>query len=335
MKKRSAAILLLILLTLSALLIIDSHAVSAAVTDALKMCAFRIIPSLFAVSVLSTALSKSGAVSVLLKDFSINPTVLTAFILGNTGGYPIGCKLLKEGLDDGIITKEQTESASTFCFGPGPAFAAGVIGAGVFGDIRYGLLALLAVILSNLTVFIFNIAKGNCRKSREMTVNAEFSSKLMTDSVNSSAYAMLGICAMIVFFSALKAVLYSIFPKLSDIKLLSPILEITSVSALSVKDGINIPVAAMLMGFGGICVLMQTVSITDGAFSLKKFFISRLYAVPLAGFYGFIISVISSKLGMSAEAATKIRLSQSPSLIPIICVFIMVLITVLYRGKTN
>ena len=96
-------LILLIISALGIMLIIWQREVSDAIIDAVKNCVYRIIPSLFAMSVVSTAISKSGVVSDMFRNFRVDGNIVTAFIFGNIGGYPIGAKLLAEMVDDGRI----------------------------------------------------------------------------------------------------------------------------------------------------------------------------------------------------------------------------------------
>ena len=62
------------------------------VIAAIKSCAYTIVPSLFVMCVLSTIITKSGAIERLAAVFKIDGRYFSAFILGNIGGYPIGAK---------------------------------------------------------------------------------------------------------------------------------------------------------------------------------------------------------------------------------------------------
>ncbi len=319
------------LTALGAALIIYGEEVSSAMTEALQNCFSRIIPSLFAMSVVSSAISKSGFISRFCKK--TNPEILSAFIFGNIGGYPIGAKLLKEAVDSNRLPQSEASRAMSFCFGCGPAFAAGIAGAAVFKDIRFGLAALAACILTNLTFFIVYSLKSRDKTEFKPTERRGFSSKLMIESVSSAASAMISVCSMILFFSAIKAVIEAVFPQIKSLKYFSAVLEISNLASLSDCKGVSIAIVAALLGFGGLCVHAQIIGIIDGAFSVKQFYLSRLAAIPLTAFYAFVIEKILFALGIVCETATKIRLSRSPSLIPIICVFAMVFITLLESAK--
>lgn len=331
--RRADRLVFAVLLAIGVMMIVFGSRVSAAVAEAVDSCLYRIIPSLFGMTVISTAISKSGLLSAFVSKFGINAEVFTAFVFGNIGGYPIGAKLLKEAVTDGLISKEAAEKAMTFCFGSGPAFAAGVAGSAIFGDYRFGLAALFACIASNLTLYaIFIVREGKVTPLGKAAPNG-FSTALMMHSVDSALHAMAGICSMILFFSALRGVLESIFPSLTKAPLFAPLLEISNISVLNGCKVVSLVTVALLLAFGGVCVNMQLFSIINGAFTLKRFYLSRLISFPLTAAYAYLTSLLMPKLGIVIETATKIRLSRSRSLIPIICVAAMVLITMLERSK--
>lgn len=319
-----------VLILIGAMLILRQKEVSAAVVEALKSCAYRIIPSLFAMTVVSGAISKSGVLSVVTRHTRLSPDVAAALVFGNIGGYPIGAKLLSDAVDAKRLTPLQAGRALCFCYNCGPAFAVGVAGAALFGNASFGLAAFLSCVMSNLTLFAIFLIFNKDNAPAEMPQIRGFSSSLMTESVRDATSAMMTVCPMIVFFSALKAVLEASFPALADIGLLPPVLEISNISACK---GVSLVAAAAFLGFGGICVHMQVIAIIGGRFSVKQFYFTRLIQLPLCALYAFIFGKIFERLGIVCEAATKIRLSQSSSLIPIICVAAMVFITV-RDGKT-
>ncbi len=323
MKKIPAVLPLCALFGAIILMIIYRASVSEAVTEAIKSCVFGIIPSLFGVTVLSTAISESGTVGSLIRPKRATSDVLTAFILGNFGGYPVGAKLLSDSVRAGRLSPAEAERAMPFCYCSGAAFSSGIIG-GLYGSTLSGLTAFLGGVMANLTLFLVSLRgfKGSISEAQKPR---GFSSALMCESVRSAAGSMFNVSAMIVFFAAIKAVLFAVAPNLKELTMLSPILEITSVTALK---GLLLPVCGMLLSFGGFCVLMQIVSIVGGAFSLRRFFISRLLAIPLSGLFTLFLARLGRYLGLLSDVSTKIRLSRSPSLIPIICVLAMVLITV-------
>ena len=129
------------------------------VIAAIKSCAYTIVPSLFVMCVLSTIITKSGAIERLAAVFKIDGRYFSAFILGNISGYPIGAKVLSSLVEDNRITKADAERAICFCFASGPAFCLGVVGGTVFKSKLLGVMLFLSIFLSNLTLYIFFAVK--------------------------------------------------------------------------------------------------------------------------------------------------------------------------------
>ena len=111
-------VIICVFMALSVIYIDD---VKSAVIRSIKSCVFTIVPSLFVMCVLSSAVMNSRAINKVLSIFKINPSVLAAFILGNIGGYPIGAKILKDMVDKKELTAQEAEKAICFCYASGPA----------------------------------------------------------------------------------------------------------------------------------------------------------------------------------------------------------------------
>ena len=87
------------------------------------------------------------------------------FLLGLTGGYPIGAKSAAALYASGQCSKRQCIQLLTFCNNSGPAFLVGAVGAGIFGDTRAGLLlyfthVLAAIAAGMLSRLFFKPEKG-------------------------------------------------------------------------------------------------------------------------------------------------------------------------------
>ena len=331
-RKVSDLIFLFAAVSLGVMLILFRDAVSVAVIGALKSCVYTIIPSLFAMTVVSGAVAQSGVFKRLPKPKGLNSDVLSAFVFGNIGGYPIGAKLLSEAVDKGRLSPEEASKALSFCFGSGPAFAAGVVGAAVFGDVRYGICAMMSSVTANFVMFLVYALKNRARGGEKSIGRGGFSTKLMTDSVSSATGAMMTVCSMILFFSAVRAVLEELFPSLKNAYIAS-VLEISNLAALSGCKGVSLVTISVILAFGGICVHTQIISLLGGRFSVKYFYLTRPIQLALTTVFAKISEIMLTRFG-AISAATKIRLSRSPSLIPIVCVCAMVFITLKEKRET-
>ena len=110
---------------------------------------------------------------------------------------------------------------------------------------------------------------------------------------------MFSICAIIVFFSTIICILDKsgalifISQKLSDLTgmkysdanaAVRAVIEISNISSLSRGDRSLIPLAASLLSFGGICVLMQVRVFLNEQLSTKHFYFFRIFSIFISYF---------------------------------------------------
>lgn len=324
-------VIICVFMALSVIYIDD---VKTAVIRSVKSCVFTIVPSLFVMCVLSSAVMNSRAINKVLSIFKITPSVLAAFILGNIGGYPIGTKILKDMVDKKELTAQEAEKAICFCYASGPAFCLGIISASVFKSRILGLASVGAVFLANLCLLLF-FAGSFSRRSGQANTSARSFTDNITSSVVSSSYAMLSVCSAIVFFSAIIAIINAIIPATSDMHMLNSILEISNASSLKCTGIIDFVIVTVLLAFGGVCVHMQIKSLAGTAFSFKSFYLVMPIRLAItAAFAGTFYYLIQRYLPASSTE-TNIVISQSGSVVPLICVIGMSTISFTYRYQKN
>lgn len=280
--------LLTVLAALGLLLWMPAQAAEGA-RQGLALCAQVLIPSLLPFLILSslcTALGLpallAGTCAPLLTRLGLPPVCAAPLLLGLTGGYPVGAAALAELVRAGTLTDEAASRALPWCNNTGPGFIVGVAGAAVFGSVRAGLALYLCHVLAALALALASAKR--CGGGAAM-LPAPPSSSLaaaLPDSVRSAATAMLGICAYVVFFSVLTALLRAagVFSALSAAlalrfgtemrfasALLSGLLELSSgvgaMRGLPPTPG-NAALCAFLLGFGGLSVHAQTLYAVSG-----------------------------------------------------------------------
>ncbi len=270
-------------------LIIFPERTSKSAFDALNLCGKVIIPSLFPFLVLSSYVIKSSLAC------GFNKPHINAFVLGATGGYPVGASVVCEMYSTGQCSKAQAEAMLAFCNNCGPAFIFGAVGGTIFKSIKISIaLYLIHIICAIITGLIFNRVKSNKKVKTPLPEIGAF-----PNAVKSGAVSAINICAFVIFFSVLCEVLnaFNILPtlctlfggfKLFDAFIIG-ILELTSgicrISAT--KSGFIL--CATLLGFGGFSVHAQALSfICKANLSPKKYFFGKtIHAV-----FSFIIALI-------------------------------------------
>ncbi len=345
------AVISVLLTAYSVLLITNADSVSSGIISAVNRCLNVIIPSLFALMAMSDMILKSGAYIYIAKPFyfvtkyllAIPNSLFFVFLLGNTAGYPIGIALLSSLVKKGEISKKTAEIMSCYCYGGGPAFLISAVGLAVFGSKKIGLIMFLTVFVSNMIIAsvlnrIFRI-KEECQN-----VKFTFNPQMFVSSVEKVSASLVKMCTMIIFFSTLTSILNALgiwnflreVIKLSDnsITLLKSILEISCISQIDGCPYNLIPLITAVCGFGGVCVILQTVALCEHSFSLKPFLISRplsfavQYFVCKAVIWKFIpdyiaVSTINNKIIVDFN-----------NFIPSICLIMMIFI-LLFRKRLD
>lgn len=257
--------------------------------------------------------------------FNIRGEGSFGFIMGLISGYPVGAKIACDFRENNICSKEECERLLSFTNNSGPLFILGTVGISMFGNSTIGLLLLLTHILACVSVgIIFRFWKfnshsadyvGNKNSSFNKYKNVTFSNLggVLGTSITNSISTVLMIGGFVVIFSSIISILNASGILSNLIVILTPIfnflhidssfiygiltgfLEITngisSISGVHVKNiSINIVLTAFLLGFGGLSVLLQVLSITSKTdLSIKPYIYGKLLHGGLAAFYTFVV----------------------------------------------
>ncbi|MEG0765211.1 MAG: nucleoside recognition domain-containing protein [Pseudoflavonifractor sp.] len=270
-----------------------------AARDGLALCYNVIIPSLFPFFVLSSLVVELGLASYLGRAlegvmrplFNVSGACASAFALGFIGGYPVGAKTAISLYQNGMCTKTEAERLLAFCNNSGPAFILGVVGAGVFGSGKIGLLLYLTHAAASLCVgLLFRFYKAGSRRESSKGLPPQFCaprfSSAFTGSVTGAFASILNICAFVVFFTVVIRMLFAsgLLPALARglgtllaplgftevwaERLMTGILELSSgVWALSAGGSLTgrLSMAAFMLGWAGISVHCQVLSFLGGS----------------------------------------------------------------------
>ncbi len=283
-KARGTAMGLLATFVLMALLLIFSDRVAIAVSDGLSMCGRTLIPALFPFLVLNGISMRMGFPEFIGKTLGkplgrllhIHPNGVSAVIVGLLCGFPTGaaaaCRIYKEGLCD----RESFEKTVLLSSVAAPGYVIIGVGSLLLGDLRLGLLLWLIQVTATFTVgAIFG------RRYRDFTVSytkpyntSPSFLRSLSESLKDAVTAMLGICASVIFFSVWGNLL-SLLPLPPGITCLAVcFLELSSGVACSASS-LSVPYAfiaiAGALGWSGLSVHAQIVSVTDGFLSVRRF----------------------------------------------------------------
>lgn len=241
-----------------------------------------------------------------------------AFIMGIISGYPVGAKIVNKFYEDNTFTKSEAERILAFSNNSSPLFIIGTVGISLFGYTPIGILLFITHILSCLTVGLifgffskYKYAK-NSRYADTSSYSASYSisnlGTILSTSITNAISTILLIGGFIVIFSIIISILNNI-NFISNIShflstfgineaytkgIIAGILEVTNgISTISsINDKIfstKIIICAFLLGFAGMCIFMQILSIVaKNNLSMKPYIIGKLMQGFFAALYTFI-----------------------------------------------
>lgn len=298
------------LLVCMAVLLWQNETASAAVRQGLMLCARSVIPSLFPFFVVVSFAVGCGFFAV-LRRMGL-PMGAAVFLVGVVGGYPVGARTVGELYRTGGLSKARAETLLTFCNNAGPSFIFSIAGVGVFGSQKIGLALYGLHILSALAAggllgalhFTKNASKptgfdmkhgSNDMKSArcdmktagdrtKLAGNGTKLPALFVSCVGSAAAAMVNICAFVIFFLVVMALVRQAWPAAPPLAL--GLLELTGgVTSLEASPA-GFCMAAALLGWGGVSVHCQTAAVLENTgISLWRYLLAKaLQAVVSALF---------------------------------------------------
>ena len=190
-------------------------AAAGAVRDGLAMCAQVIVPSLLPFFTATYLLNELGvsrltanALAPLGARLGISGHGVSAFIIGVTGGYPLGAAYIARLRAQRLIDCTEASRLLIFCNNSGPAFIIGAAGIGVFSSAAAGFFLYAVHITAALIFGLIICSRTPCDVCYDDDIFSPVSfSEAFTASVKRSADSMLGVCAFILAFSALGGVL--------------------------------------------------------------------------------------------------------------------------------
>jgi len=282
------------------MIIFRDEAGTAGAAHGVRLCAQQLIPALFPFMVVCMFIGACGADEIIGRAvepaagllFRIPRRASSSVLLSFIGGYPVGAHTVNALYKSGEITARQANDMLCFCVNAGPAFIVGAVGQRMLGSASAGFLLLAAHLSASLIIgaAVTRIRRDGWQSVRNTTSpprkTAPFTEALV-ESVSAAAGEMIKICAWVVLFCSLSG----IFSSLTQNKILLTgghmLLEVTT-GCLYVKD-MALPVMALVLGFGGLCVHGQIFAAVSFPLSGMKFFIFRLIHALLSGLITLIL----------------------------------------------
>lgn len=250
------------------LLILDSKTALLGATDGLELCIRTVIPSLFPFFVLSILLTGTltGRSLPFLRPVSrlcgVPEGGEALLAVGLLGGYPVGAQCVYKAHHMGQLSRQEAHRLLGFCSNAGPSF---IFGMSAFLFSSPGRVwALWGIhILSALLVGVLLPGKSHGR----LMLGSEEPITL-PQALQQSIKVMGGVCGWIIAFRVVIAVCDRWF-----LWLLPEVMRTVLIGVLELANGcfvlrniesecIRFLLCAAMLAFGGVCVGMQTVSVT-------------------------------------------------------------------------
>lgn len=283
-----------------------------------------IIPSLFPFFVATELLCSTNFINILgnylnrfmRPIFNVPGQGSFALIMGIISGYPTGAKIVCNLRENKLCSRIEAERMIAFTNNSGPLFILSVVGITIFSNSEIGYLLLFTHILSAITIgIIFRFWKKSLDTKTVATlpiksnINSNNLGTILTESIKKSIYTLLNIGGYVVLFSVIISILENIhlfnflgkilsifnISKNYSIPLLTGFFELSNgISKLNFTTVSNISnliiIAAFLLGFGGISVVLQVYSIISKTdISIKPYILAKLLQGIIASIYTFLI----------------------------------------------
>ncbi len=252
------------------LLILDAKTAISGAQEGIMLCIYTVLPALFPFIFLSVLISgsvKHLKISVLKPICSLCrlPRGSESFmLLGFLGGYPVGAQSIAQAYWAGNLSKLDAHRMLGFCSNAGPAFIFGML-SGLFTSAHVTWILWLIHIVSALIVGI--LLPGNSDYQTNVHTAQPIS---VPKALDQSIRVIANICGWVILFRVLIAVCSRWFlwflPKTLQIGLIGLLELVNGSNALLglTNQGSRFVFIACFLSFGGLCVAMQTLSVTKG-----------------------------------------------------------------------
>lgn len=263
-------------------------------TEALTLWFETLVPSMFCVMVLVRVIFAYGALALLAKPFAfflakplnISKQGFVYVIAMMLLGFPAGAAFINEEVKKGCLSKAEGQRLLYACSFATPGFIIMTLGTVVFHDIKIGFMLFIVQIISGLILLFIN---------RKQPIYAKYvynKQKLVFASVLAQAIKDSGIT--LYMMGGYLMLCMSCIPLIIQILPLNLQLPLTLISEFSSGcirlASLSLPFPSlllfisMLLSFGGLCVHMQVICLSDHtAPSYFKYFNYRILQTVISG----------------------------------------------------
>lgn len=292
------------ILMFAGLIILKPLVCSRGAVSGLLICGRVIIPSLFPFTICVLFIMRSGLLMKLgfldkltTKTLGLDSYETGLVIMSLIGGYPVGAKLLNNAVKRGELSSKRAGKMLLFSVNAGPAFIVSAVGSALLNSAKLGYILLVCHILSGFVLILIFKRKGEKRKEVSMKREQISVTDNFVLSVSEAAGSVIGICSFVILFSVLNEYLSFYANNFKGLKNIAILLEVANGVTLTN----NLYVISFLLGFSGICVWCQVLSVSNSVqINYIKFVLSRLiHGILSAAFLRLIFKVFKISVAVS------------------------------------
>lgn len=251
-------------------LILDAKTAISGGMNGISLCLNTVIPSLFPFFLFSILLNNTltGTQLAVLRPFGkllgIPAGAESLMLLGFLGGYPVGAQCITESYKSKGLNRQDAHRMLGFCSNAGPAFIFGM-GSSLFT--RKSVLWLLWGI-HIASALLTGLLLPN--KSRRICTLPQGKHLTISQALNKAVCTIASVCGWVIIFRVLLSFLQN-----WCLWLIGNEEQVFVVGLMELSNGCyrlfdiaseggRFVMCAGILGFGGLCVAMQTVSVTNG-----------------------------------------------------------------------
>lgn len=276
-------------------LILDAKTAIKGTGEGLALCLQTVIPSLFPFFVFTNLLTTTvtghriPALGWLGRLCGIPSGAESLLMIGFLGGYPVGAQCISQAYRSGQLSKEDAHRLLGFCSNAGPSFIFGILGSMFTLHLSVWLIWLIHIASSLITGILIP------GKDKQNSCNVTKQNPSLPIALKNSVAALAVVCGWILLFKTILSFFTRWFLWLlpnSVQVILTGVLELTNGCFLSADisyEAVRFVICSAFLSFGGICVAMQTISVTGSLGTgwyfpgkILQSFLSILLAIPTA-----------------------------------------------------
>lgn len=250
------------------ILILDAKTALQGALDGVGLCLQALIPSLFPFFILSMLLTSSlmgqripflapiGRLCGMPKDSE------SLLIVGLLGGYPVGAQAVTQSFESGQLSKEDARRLLGFCNNAGPAFLFGIVASRFSSMTEVWTLWAIHI----LSALITGLSLPG--RSKNFTVLKQKKPLTLSKALERSIKVMAQVCGWVVLFRIVIAFFSRWFLWLFPGWVQTLLIGLTELANGCYElanidiDGLRFVIASGILSLGGLCVAMQTLSVT-------------------------------------------------------------------------